>query len=541
MVTRVDVPFQIMSAQKPPESALTPEARLSQLASALADSQLRLELAVTAAQAALWDWDLVTQECHYSPEWKAQIGHAGEPLTPGLAEWESRLHPEDQDRVMAEVQACLARPNGGLNVEFRLRHKNGSYRWIHARSRLVRDAAGQPVRLLGCQVDITDRKSLEAQFQQAQKMEPVSRLARGVAHDFNNLLTIILGYSDILLTAPGLDAPTRDSLSEIKKAGESAFSLTRQLLTFSRKQPLEPTRLELNLVVGDCEKNLKRLLGEDVELVTRLAPDLGPVKADPGQLEQVLMNLAINARDAMPQGGRLTIETAAVTLGEAYARTHAGVKPGRYLLLAVSDTGDGLDEAAQARLLAPPFTAGEEGAEPGLGLAMVFGFIKQSGGHVAVASDPGRGCTFKIHLPEAEDAPAPPAADPVLSAGTETILLVEDQEDLRRLARHILQSHGYSVLDTDRGDTALGLAQNHPGPIHLLVADVVLPGLGGGRLAAEVAARRPGIKTLFISGHTDDTVRQHGILPTDSAFLQKPFTVEALPLKVRQVLDAANP
>jgi PAS domain S-box-containing protein len=528
-----------MSAKEPPPSAPPLENRLSETENALAENQWRLELAIETSHAGLWDWNLVTQECHYSTEWKSQIGQAGDVLSNQFSEWEDRLHPEDHDRVMEELKACLAKPAGRLYLEYRLRHKDGTHRWIHARGRIKRADTGQPLRLLACQVDITERRALEAQFQQAQKMEVVSRLARGVAHDFNNLLTIVLGYSDMLLSGPALDEPTRDSLAEIKKAGERAFSLTRQLLTFSRKQPLEPALLDLNQVVGDCEKMLKRLVGEDVELVTNLEPNPGQVKADAGQLEQVLLNLAIHARDTMPQGGKLTIETAPVSLGEAYCRLHPEVKPGRYVLLAVSDTGEGLDEDAKARMLDPLFTGREEGQETGLGLAMVFSFVKQSGGHVSLLSDPGQGCSFKIHLPEAEAMPDPDAAAGAqeLASGSETILLVEDEEDLRKLIRQVLQSRGYTVLDTGRGDDALVVAQSHPGPIDLLVSDVVLPGMSGDRLAGDMVVLHPGIKTLFISGYADDTLERHGIRPSETALLHKPFSIETLPVKVRQVLD----
>ena len=388
--------------------------------------------------------------------------------------------------------------------------------------------------------DITEQKSLEAQFRQAQKMEAIGRLAGGVAHDFNNLLTIILGYSDMLLSGSPLDESTRDFLAEIKKAGERAAVLTRQLLAFSRKQLLEPAVLDLNQVVADCEKMLKRLLGEDVELVTRLAPDPAQVKADAGQVEQVLMNLVIQARDAMPQGGRLTLETAATSLDEDQARRHPGVKPGRYVTLAVSDTGNGMDEAARARLFEPFFPTEEPGRSAGLGLAMVFGFVEQSGGHLTVQSEPGRGATFTLHLPAAEIEPGPddgPGDETAPPSGWETILLVEDEDGVRALARQILQDRGYTVLDAACGADALALAQRHAGPIHLLIADVVLPDFGGSRLAGQVAALQPDLKTLFISGHADDTMRHHGVGPAHTSFLAKPFTLGALPVKVRQILD----
>ena len=507
---------------------------------ALAESQMRLELAIQSSRVGPWEWDLVTNEHYCSPEWKNQIGHAGDTFSHELSEWEGRLHPEDHDRVMGEVYAYIARPAGGLDLEFRLRHKDGSYRWINSRGQLFHDANGSGRRLLGCHLDITERKSLEEQFRQAQKMESIGRLAGGVAHDFNNLLTIILGYSDVLLQDSVLDEGTRDSLQEIKRAGERAASLTRQLLAFSRKQVLEPAMLDVNLAVGDCEKILRRLLGADVELVTLLSPDLDQVKADAGQLEQVLLNLAINARDAMPQGGKLTIETSATELDETYVRQHPGVKPGRHVVLTVSDTGCGMDDHTKAHIFEPFFTTKQKGKGTGLGLAMVFGFIKQSGGHVAVASEPGKGSTFKIFLPAADGPPAETAAtmtDANAVSGPETILLVEDETGVRTLAQLILKNCGYTVLAAARGDEALTLAQAHPGPIHLLISDVVMPGMGGRELADKMAAVRPGLKTLFMSGYTDDTIVRHGIQASETAFLHKPFTVDGLPLKVRKVLD----
>jgi len=332
----------------------------------------------------------------------------------------------------------------------------------------------------------------------------------------------------------------RDSLKEIKGAGVRAAALTRQLLAFSRKQVLAPASLDLNEVVCDCEKMLKRLLGEEVVLINRLAPSLDPVRADIGQLEQVLVNLAVNARDAMPEGGTLTIETAAVYLDEAAVLICPGLKPGNHVRLTVTDTGEGMDAATQARIFEPFFTTKKQGKGTGLGLAMIFGFIKQSGGHVSVSSEPGKGATFQIYLPciETPVMPEPTAqAGPAISFGWETILLVEDEDAVRTLAQQILQNLGYTVLSAARGAEALMLAQTRNGPIHLLITDVVMPGLDGRHLSEAVTRLRPGTKTLFISGHADDTVLRHGIPTTGATFLQKPFDLEALPGKVRKVLD----
>jgi len=388
--------------------------------------------------------------------------------------------------------------------------------------------------------DITRVKRLEEQFRQAQKMEAMGRLAGGIAHDFNNLITVVSGYSDLLLDTLPPCVPSRELLMRIKNAVERATSLTHQLLVFSRKQMLELRVVDLNAIVANSENMLKRLVGEDVDMVTVLGPALGRVKTDPGLMEQVLINLVVNARDAMPQGGKLTIETANTVLDQTYVRSHAEVKPGRYVMLAVSDTGYGMDDQTKTLIFEPFFTTKEEGKGTGLGLAMIDGFIKQSGGHVFVYSELGNGSTFKIYLPEVEDAlssvPLPPAVEKT-PHGDETILLVEDDVAVRSLARHILQTCGYTVLEAAQGDEAVHLAETHQGAIHLLVSDVVIPGTSGRRLAELIAALKPGIKVLFMSGYTDDAVIRRGILASEIAFLQKPFTLDALVRKVRNALD----
>jgi two-component system cell cycle sensor histidine kinase/response regulator CckA len=402
------------------------------------------------------------------------------------------------------------------------------------------DDAGQFAGLLCLAQDVTERKSLEDQLRQAQKMEAIGSLAGGVAHDFNNLLTIINGYSEMIPDQLPADSPVRDLVREIGQAGERAASLTRQLLAFSRKQVLEPKVLNLNAVVTDIAKMLKRLIGEDVDLNTGLETGLGRVKADPGQIEQILINLAVNARDAMPQGGKLTIETANVELDESYAQSHSDVRPGRYVLLALTDTGTGMDEATKSRIFEPFFTTKEPGKGTGLGLATVYGIVKQSGGHLTVYSEPGHGTAFKIYLPLVQEAIPTRKSDASLRRslhGTETILLTEDEPAVRALARYTLQIHGYTVLEASQGEKALRIAQEFEGSIHLLVTDVVMPVMGGRQLAEQLAAIRPGLKVLYLSGYTDDAVVRHGVLQAEAAFLQKPFTPGALAQKVRDVLD----
>ena len=380
------------------------------------------------------------------------------------------------------------------------------------------------------------------QLSQAQKMEAIGQLAGGIAHDFNNLLTVIIGRSEILRSRLEGDAALGRHVELLRQTAYRAADLTRQLLAFSRKQILQPRALDLNALVTGIEKMLRRLIGEHIGFTTVLAPDLGAVRADPGQLEQVIMNLVVNARDAMPQGGRVTIETANVELDSAFVRSHPGSRPGSYVMLAVSDTGAGMDQATQMRLFEPFFTTKGPGRGTGLGLATVYGIVKQSDGYITVESAPGRGARFGIYLPriavraEPPDAPAAPAET---ALGSETILLVEDETGLRDLAREVLQQEGYRVLEARHGPDAFLVAEAHEGPIHLLTTDVVMPHMSGRELAERLAALHPEMAVLYMSGHTDDAIVQHGALAPGTAFLPKPFTPDALLQRVRQVLDAA--
>jgi signal transduction histidine kinase/CheY-like chemotaxis protein len=382
-------------------------------------------------------------------------------------------------------------------------------------------------------------RSTEEQLRQSQKMEAVGRLAGGVAHDFNNMLSVILSYSSMLSSELEPDDPNRADIEEIHKAGVRAAALTRQLLAFSRQQVLEPRVVKLEELVTGMRSMLDRLVGEDVELAFVGAAANGRVKCDPGQMEQVVMNLVVNARDAMPDGGRLTIETADVELDEDYAREHLGVKAGPHVMLAVSDTGLGMDAATRARIFDPFFTTKEAGKGTGLGLSTVYGIVQQSNGSVWVYSEPGRGTTFKIYLPRT-DASAARAADAVRSEarrGTETVLLVEDEPQLRALARGILARHGYDVLEAANGHEALLVCERHEGPIQALLTDVVMPKMNGRELADRVAHLRPDMRVLFMSGYTANVVVHHGVPENAVAFLQKPLTPESVLAKLRAVLD----
>ncbi len=405
----------------------------------------------------------------------------------------------------------------------------------------LRDEAGRIVGALAIVHDITARRGLEEQLRQAQKMEAVGRLAGGVAHDFNNLLTAIMGYAQLMTLRLKPDDPALRDTEEILRAAERASMLTRQLLAFSRREVLQPKLLDLNAIIADMGKMLRRLIGEAIDLLVVSGEGLWPVKADAGHIEQVIMNLAVNARDAMPEGGRLTIETANVELGESYAGEHVGVAPGSYVLVSVSDSGTGMDAETKARVFEPFFTTKGPDQGTGLGLSTVYGIVQQWDGAIQIYSDPGWGTTVKIYLPRAQ-GPAEPVARPGKSGemprGSETVLFAEDQDPVAAVVRATLQLCGYRVLEAHNGSEAVTLCERYDGPIHLLVTDVVMPGTGGPELAASVRKLRPEVKVLFVSGYSERAFSSKGVPDLDAAFLQKPFMPEALARKVREVLDA---
>ncbi len=464
-----------------------------------------------------------------------------EPLPPDRWAEYCGLHLPDGKSPMQTEAIPLFRALQGervRNVEMAIVPRNGPARAVVASGQPITDLNGRKLGAVVAMHDVTERRALEAQLRQAQKMEAVGRLAGGIAHDFNNLLNVITGYGELVLERLEEDDPLRGKVVQIRGAAFRAASLTRQLLAFSRKQVIEPRVLDLGALLAEMEKLLRRLIGEDIEMATLRPEGLGPVRADPGQIEQIIMNLVVNARDALPQGGKLTLETANVDLDEAYARKHPGARPGRYVMLAVSDNGMGMDVETQTHIFEPFFTTKEQGKGTGLGLATVYGIVKQNDGYIEVESAPGRGATFRIYLPWV-DAPAEtarPQEAAVSPHGSETVLVVEDEAIVRTLIHDVLEGYGYTVLMAGDVDQAEEACRRHGGPIHLLMTDVILPKANGREVARRVTALRPGLKVLYMSGYTDSAIVQHGVLESGVAFLPKPFALSALATKVREAL-----
>ncbi|MES2180133.1 MAG: PAS domain S-box protein [Gemmatimonadota bacterium] len=505
---------------------------------ALRVAEERMRFALENAGVGIWDQDYATGVARVSD---ICLAHHG--MTPGtfggtFDAFIEAVHPEDRAHLTDTIKQAIA-SGGDFSAEFRALWPDGTVRWLSNTGRIQRGDHGEPIRGVGISMDITARRSLEAQYHQAQKMEAVGRLAGGVAHDFNNLLTGILGYCQLVLgdLAPG--SPLRNDIEQIQKAGESAAGLTRQLLAFSRKQVIEPTLLDLNVVIGNMRGLLARVIGEDVRIVFKFRPGLAAVTADAGQMEQVIMNLAVNARDAMPGGGTIVIETANVQLDAEYARTHFAAKPGRYVALTISDTGSGMPAEVKDRLFEPFFTTKEIGKGTGLGLATVHGIVTRSDGSINVQSELGVGTTFTIYLPCSESSavaagPAP-GGERQRSKG-ETVLLVEDAEGLRTLIKRILERQGYGVLVASSAGEALELFERHT-TIDLVLTDVIMPGGNGAELTRRLVAQRPDIRVVHMSGYTEDAITHQGVLQEGIDFLQKPFTSEALGRKLREVLD----
>jgi PAS domain S-box-containing protein len=455
--------------------------------------------------------------------------------------WVSLIHDEDRARVLRATENAVAQGEE-TDIEYRVVAKDGAIVWLHDKGRFVLNEQGNKTGWQGMMIDITKTKELEEQLRQSQKLESVGLLAGGIAHDFNNMLTAINGYSELTLRRLDQDSPLRNNIEEIKKAGQRSAELTNQLLAFSRQQILRSVVLDINEVLTDTIKMLQRVIGEDVKLTTTLNPKVGRVKADPGQLTQVIMNLAINARDAMPQGGKLTIETSNIFLDPVYTRQHIGVLPGAYVLLAVTDTGSGMSPETKRHLFDPFFTTKKVGEGTGLGLATVYGIIKQFGGNIEVYSEQGFGTTVKVYLPRVSDAVTekinPIAAE--MPKGTERILLVEDEQLVRQLSREILEECGYTVHEAADGFEALEICEQNDCKFDLLMTDVVMPKMGGRELAEKLTARLPDLRILFTSGYTDDAVVRHGVIEVGTNFIQKPFTPGSLAKKVRELLGVSK-
>ena len=506
---------------------------------ALKDSEERFREIAEYIQEAFFVTDMATsQPLYVSPNWSVIWGR---PLEEGYDPevWSQAIHPDDRERMA--VSQALVHEGRSQDDVFRIVRPDGKQRWVHARVFPVTDSAGRVYRTVGVAADITELRQAEWRFAQAQKMEAMGRLAGGVAHDFNNLLTVISGEAELLQQDIAADTDQGEMLRDIRHAAASAAGLTRQLLAFSRKQLVEPSVFDLNTAIEDTSKMLRRLIGENVQLETRLEPVLGMVRLDRGQFEQVLTNLAVNAKDAMPNGGLLVLETAPVELDQDYAMMYPEVRAGDYVLLSVGDTGVGMSPEVKANVFDPFFTTKERGHGTGLGLAMIHGIVKQAGGHIAVYSEPNIGTTFRLYFPRIME-PDRPERRPVevtgVPRGDETILLVEDEDLVRRVASRMLASLGYTVLEA-RDATEAQEALATPGSkVQLLFTDVVLPGMQGRELAALVKGKLPAMRVLFTSGYSDDVILQHQLLSRDVTVVQKPYNRDELARKVREVLDA---
>jgi PAS domain S-box-containing protein len=514
-------------------------------AQALQESESRFRAIFEQAAIGMADSSLDARFIRLNQRFCEIMGYSREELL-GLT-FRQITHPDDLARDEQLVLQLLSGERSSFAVEKRYLRKDGGVVWANLMLSLLRSASGDPVHFVAVVEDITgqkraeeERRNLERQLLQAQKMESVGRLAGGVAHDFNNHLMVINGYCAMLLDEMGPTDPLREPVEEILLAGHRAAALTRQLLAFSRKQVAEPRVISLNDVVADARKMLSRLIGDDVEIITHLDADLGSVVADSSQMNQVLMNLAINARDAMPDGGRIIMETMNADLDECYAAQHAGMEAGPYVLLSITDTGAGMTQEVVQHIFDPFFTTKAIGAGTGLGLSTVYGIVKQAGGWIWVYSEPGKGSTFKVYLPRAAAAPEP-LTEPVLAAetlrGSETVLVVEDQPEVRKLTLAMLESQGYRLLEAASGSEALSLSERYREPIHLLITDVAMPGMTGKELATRLVTLRPSLRTLYTSGYTANAIAHEGVLDAGVAYLPKPFSAAQLAAKVREVLS----
>jgi len=505
---------------------------------ALLLAEERIRFAIEASRVGIWEADLQSGVIRASEMLEALHGLLPGSFAGTIADFLERVETADRPAIEAAIQRAHAERTD-VTAIYRTRWPDGTVRWISVSGRTVYDEAGRPIRAAGIGQDVTERVRLEEQYRQSQKMEAIGLLAGGIAHDFNNLLTAIEGYSMLMAEAMRPDDPQQAHLAEVRRAAERATALTRQLLAFGRRQILEPRVLDLRDSVRSMGPMLKRLIGENVDIVVTANANPARVKADPGQIEQVILNLAINARDAMPRGGMLTFDVSDARLTIADARSGATVVPGRYTLLTVSDTGQGMDAETQARVFEPFFTTKQKGKGTGLGLSTVYGIVKQSDGYIWVESTPGEGTRFSIYLPGVDQdvQPAVPRPGNESLTGAETIFVVEDEESVRSLVRKALERYGYRVLTAATPNEAIELARTTQESIDLLISDVVLPQMSGRALADRILPSKPGTRLLFMSGYTDDAIVHHGVLDEGTPFIQKPFTPQALARKVRQVLS----
>ena len=517
-------------------SRASAEMERQELEQKLQDAVNRYALATAAAKAGVWDWNIETDEFYMDPNIKATLGFRDEEIPNTLQGWLGQVHPEDREPVMEAARACVDGKTPEFIFEHRVLHKDGSIKWALIRAQKFLDSDGRAVRMIGTSIDITDRIGLEGQLSQARQMESVGLLAGGIAHDFNNLLTIILGLtSEIQLDPENLIG---DPIGDIKHAAERAALLTRQLLAFSRRQVLQPKVLAPSELIINLIGLIERLVGEDVRIVTDLGPDTGHVKVDPVQLEQIVMNLAANARDAMTDGGRLSIETSNAELDARFVKDNPGSIQGRFVRLRFKDEGIGMNQGTLNRVFEPFFTTKDSHRGTGLGLSMVYGIVKQSGGYVAVESRPDQGAVFDIYLPRVDQPTSAPEADVLTTQkGTETILLVEDEPSLRRFVRRALERAGYSVLEVSDGEDAIAVFREHGKQIRAVLTDVVMPRMGGAQLVEQIRRSQPDIGVVFMSGYPDRADKHALSTDTSSAFIQKPFGIEALTVKLRSVID----
>ncbi|MCU0302740.1 MAG: PAS domain-containing protein [Thermoanaerobaculales bacterium] len=548
-VVQLSAAFNSMSSQLR-QSLEALEARCTEIAAArdaVKASEERLRLAQDGVSDGIWDWDLRSDELYLSPVWYRMLGYDAGVLPPTWETWFSLLHPDDHENAANELLAATT-SDRAFGVEYRMLADDGSWRWILCRGRAVtRDREGNPLRLAGSHSDVTERRKAEAQraeleekLTQAQRMEAVALLAGGMAHDFNNLLSVILGRAELALMRLTPEDPSYADFSEIIAVGDRSANLTRQLLAFARRQTIAPRALDLNDTVPRILKLLRRITGENVDLVWRPGDGLWLVTMDPAQVDQILANLLVNARDAIADVGSVTVETRNLTLDAAFCATHPECEPGDHVMLAVSDTGCGMDRETLSKIFTPFFTTKEIGSGTGLGLATVYGIVRQNHGSISVDSEPGRGSTFSIYIPRlAGESRATPEPDDrgAIPMGGETVLLVEDDEALLEVCTAMLEELGYTVVAANGAVQALERARVHPGPIHLAVSDVIMPKMNGRELAHRLLATFPGMKLLLISGYAADFIAHQGVLDEGLHFLQKPFSLRGLAVKLREVLD----